>query len=141
MSTLSYLPTPRTVPLRATVVNTLVPMTTRGERLNAYLQATTGGRRGWQAKLVRESGVKRQTITKWTREDFDGYPDPETLAVVADALGVRPWEIVAAADGDQAVSLTDPGTKEAMRGILEELLAERDAPRPQRMPRAEGGAA
>ncbi len=116
-------------------------MTTRGERLSAYLLSKTGGRHGWQADLVRASGVKRQTITKWTRADFDGYPDPEAMAAVAEALGVRPWEIVAAVDGDQAVSLTDPGTKEAMRALLEELLAERDARRLPRTPRAEGGAA
>jgi hypothetical protein len=139
---LSYLPTARTVPLGATVVNTLVPMTTRGERLSAYLQAVTGGRHGWQAKIVRDSGVKRQTITKWTRPGFDGYPDPEALAAVAKAAGVRPWQIVAAIDGDEdVVSLRDPGTKATMRALLEELLAERDARRPPRTPRAEGGAA
>lgn len=116
-------------------------MTTRGERLNAYLQAKTGGRHGSQAKLVRASGVKRQTITKWTRPSFDGYPDPEAMAAVAEALGVRPWEIVAACDGDQAVSLTDPRTKETLRDLLEELLSERDSRQPPRRPHAADGAA
>jgi transcriptional regulator with XRE-family HTH domain len=75
-------------------------MTTRGERLAAYLAKLTGGRRGWQTKLVKESGVKRQTITKWTHPKFDRYPDLETLATLATALGVRPYELVAAMDGD-----------------------------------------
>jgi transcriptional regulator with XRE-family HTH domain len=109
-------------------------MTTRGERLRAYLLTRTGGYSGWQRDLVQRSGVKRQTISKWTASHFDGYPDPEALADVARALEVRPFEIVAAIDGDAAVSLTDPRTKDLMRDLLEELLAERDARRPPRTP-------
>jgi hypothetical protein len=46
-------------------------MTTRGERLAEYLRIKTGGRRGWQSRLVAKSGVKRQTISKWTNPTFD----------------------------------------------------------------------
>lgn len=91
-------------------------MSTRGARLRAYLLAKTGGATGWQQRLVAASGVKRQTITKWTRETFDGYPDPEALAAVAGALGVRPFEIVAALDGDGPV--LDLSTAEAEGLIL-----------------------
>lgn len=102
--------------------------------MRAYLLTRTGGYSGWQRDLVERSGVKRQTISKWTNPAFDGYPDPDALAEVARALDVRPFEIVAAIDGDVAVSVSDPRTKEAMRDLLEELLAERDARRPRRMP-------
>jgi transcriptional regulator with XRE-family HTH domain len=68
--------------------------------LRAYLLAKTGGQSGWQAALVARSGVKRQTISKWTSPTFDGYPDPDALAAVAKALEVRPYEIIAALDGD-----------------------------------------
>lgn len=132
MPTLAAPITTRKVPLSAAYVNRLLPMTTRGERLRAYLLATTGGRPGWQTELVERSGVKRQTISKWTNPKYDGYPDLSTLAAVAQALGVATYEIIAAIDGDQAVSLVDPRTKDAIRAVVEELLAERDARRPPR---------
>src|SRR5438067_1908500 len=110
----------RTVPRALSLVNSLVPMTTRGERLRAYLLARTGG--------------KRQTISKWTNPAFDRYPDLETLAAIAKALNVPTFEIIAAMDDDVAVSLIDPRTKDAMRSMLEELLAERDQRRPPGMP-------
>lgn len=109
--------------------------------MRAYLLAQTGGHSGWQRDLVAASGVKRQTISKWTTPTFDGYPDPDALAAVAGALGVRPFEIVAAIDGDVAVSLTDPRTKETLRDLLEDLLAERDDRQPPRTPPGRAGAA
>jgi len=75
--------------------------------MRTYLARRTGGRRGWQKALVERSGVQRQTLTKWTNPDFDGYPDMDALAAVASALGVRPWEVVAALDGDAAVPVDD----------------------------------
>lgn len=74
-------------------------MTTRGERLRSYLLLKTGGVPGWQAALVEKSGVKRQTISKWTNPKFDRYPDLETLAAIAEALEVGTYEIIAAMDG------------------------------------------
>lgn len=124
MSTLSAPVTLRTVPPSLTVVNTLFRVSTRGERLSAYLLAKTGGRNGWQAALVRKSGVKRQTITKWTREDFDGYPDMAALDQVAGALGVNLSEIVAALNGEPASVTLDEATREAMRAELVVLLPE-----------------
>lgn len=111
-------------------------MTTRGDRLRAYLLSKTGGRSGWQRDLVRASGVKRQTISKWTAATFDGYPDPEALAAVAAALGVRPFEVVAAIDGDVALSLEDPRVEETLRRLIDGVLDERLVP-----PREDGGRA
>ncbi len=104
-------------------------MTTRGERLRAYLLAKTGGAPGWQGKLVADSGVKRQTISKWTNPTFDRYPDLETLAAIAGALGVPTFEIIAAMDGEVAVALNDPRARAAMREEMELLLDERLGPR------------
>ena len=97
--------------------------------MRAYLLAKTGGRSGWQGELVAKSGVKRQTISKWTKATFDRYPDLETLESIAAALGVRPFEILAAMDGDVAVSLLDPAVRQAMREEMEALLDERLGPR------------
>lgn len=104
-------------------------MTTRGARLSAFLLLRTGGRRGWQATLVRGSGVKRQTITKWTKADFDGYPEPEHLAALAAAVGAKLWEVVAVMDGDVAVSMADPQLRQVIRAEVEAALDERLGPR------------
>lgn len=83
--------------------------------------------------------MKRQTISKYTSPTFDRYPDLDTLATLAVALGVRPFEILAAMDGDVAVSLTDPAVRQAMREEMEALLDERLGPR--RAAVASGGGA
>lgn len=111
-------------------------MTTRGERLRGYLLAKTGGSPGWQKRLVERSGVKRQTISKWTSPDFDRYPDLETLAEIAEALDAPLFEVIAAMEGKSAVDPTDPRSKDVMRGLLEELLEERDRRRLPEKPRA-----
>jgi transcriptional regulator with XRE-family HTH domain len=115
-------------------------MTTRGERLRAYLLARTGGAPGWQARLVAESGVKRQTISKWTNPAFDRYPDLETLADVARALKVETYEIVAAMDGrDQVVDLDSERARLVLAEVVDAALDARGVPRP-RAPRAAGAA-
>lgn len=129
MTTLMAAATPGRVPLPFPSVNRLLPMTTRGERLRRYLAAKTGGRRGWQAELVEKSGVKRQTITKWTHPDFDRYPDLEALAQVASALGVPTAEIVAALDGDAPAGDVSPDLQLLIREQIEAVLDERLGPR------------
>lgn len=104
-------------------------MSTRGERLSAYLARQTGGRRGWQTALVQQSGVKRQTISKYTSVKFDGYPELDTLSQIAEALKVPLWEIVAAMDGDAPAVPLDQQTVAAIRAVVEEVLDERLGPR------------
>jgi transcriptional regulator with XRE-family HTH domain len=119
-------------------------MTMRGVRLRAYLLAMTGGGVGWQAELVKKSGVKRQTISKWTSAKFDGYPDPEALADVARALEIRPYEIVAAIDGDGPVAPIDQMKAAAVAEIaaqLPDLLEALGYPPPPRRPRGRADAA
>ena len=108
------------------VVNSLVPVTTRGERLREYLISQVGSRRGWQSELVARTGVKRQTFTKWTNRRFDGYPDMETVVTVAEGIGVRPWEIVAAMEGDAPP--VGPAAEAAIRRVVEAALDERLGP-------------
>ena len=129
MTTVTAPATLRTVPPSLSFVNTLFRVSTRGARFAAYLARRTGGRQGWQAKLVRDSGVKRQTITKYTRQDFDGYPEMGTLALIAQALDVRPFEIIAAIDGDEPVVALDAQAREAVRAEIEAILDERLGPR------------
>lgn len=90
-------------------------MTTRGDRLRAYL-LSRDGRPGWQKRLVEKSSVKRQTISKYTKPDFDRYPDLDTLAQLAVGLEVPLYELIAAMDG--AGPLLDLASAEAEAMIL-----------------------
>jgi transcriptional regulator with XRE-family HTH domain len=103
-------------------------MTTRGDRLRGYLLAKTGGRPGWQGELVEKSGVKRQTISKYTSPKFDRYPDLATLATLASALGVETFEIVAAMDGETALSLSNPQTRQLLVLLMDEWASSRGIP-------------
>lgn len=100
-------------------------MSTRGERLRGYFVSRMGSRRGWMAELVRRSGVKRQTLSKWTAADFDGYPDLETLALVAKAMGVSLSEVVAAMEDEQVVALGDARLEAAVDELVARALAAR----------------
>lgn len=73
------------------------------------------------------SGVKRQTITKWTHPEFDRYPDLEALAQVATALGVPTAEIVAAMDGEGPLVVFD----DRMRAMIREEIAAYGREHPQ----------
>lgn len=112
-------------------------MTTRGERLRSYVLAKTGGKPGWQKALVVASGVKRQTITKYTKATFDTYPELGTLAQLADGLGVSLSEIVAAMEDEPMVRLDGPAMA-TIRAAIEQALDERLGPR--RAPRRPGDA-
>jgi transcriptional regulator with XRE-family HTH domain len=104
-------------------------MTTRGDRLRSYLFTKTGGKVGWQGDLVEKSGVKRQTISKYTASQYDAYPDLGTLSQLAKGLGVQTFEIVAAMDGDPALNVLDPRVEEALVRLIDRLLDERQVPR------------
>lgn len=103
-------------------------MTTRGERLRGYLLSKTGGRPSWQKQLVAKSGVKRQTISKYTKPEWDGYPELGTLAQIAEGLEVSLSEIVAAMEGEPMVRL-DARTTALIRQAVEQALDERLGPR------------
>jgi transcriptional regulator with XRE-family HTH domain len=102
-------------------------METKGTRLRAYLLSKTGGAHGWVNELATASGVKRQTLSGWMGDRTQ--PDLGSLEAVARVLGVRTFEIVAAMDGDVAVSLLDPAVREALRQEIEAALDERLGPR------------
>lgn len=102
-------------------------METRGTRLRAYLLLKTGGAHGWVNDLATRSGVKRQTLSGWMGDRTQ--PDLASLEAIARVLGVRTFEIVAAMDGDVAVSLLDPAVRSALRQEIEAALDERLGPR------------
>lgn len=104
-------------------------MTTRGVRLRRYILAKTGGGPGWQGELVAASGVKRQTISKYTSPKFDRFPDLGTLAQLADGLGVPTFELIAAMDGATAVDVLDPRLRAVLREEIDAALNERLGPR------------
>lgn len=96
--------TERTVPIRVTVVNTVLPVETRG----------TGGKHGWVTGLAKKSGVKRQTLSAWMGDRAE--PDLESLRAVAEAIDVRLFELVAAMDGEGPVVRFD----DALRAMIRE---------------------
>lgn len=122
-----------TVPPSLSLVNSVLPVETRGVRLRRYLLARTGGRHGWVNELADATGIKRQTLSAWMGNR--AVPDLASLDAIAQALEVKTFEIVAAMDGEQAISLIDPTTRETMRTMLEELLDERDGRQPPRTSR------
>lgn len=127
----------RTVPLRLSLVNTVLPMEGRGDRLRRFLIDKTGGRHGWVNALEEASGVRRQTLS--AAMGARSNPDLATITAIADAIGVRPFELLAAMDGDVAVSLADPRAQEAIREAVEAEVSARLGPRQE--PPGRAGAA
>lgn len=94
-------------------------MTTQGERLRAFLEERTGGQRGWVTELARSTGIERVSLYAY----FGGrvQPDLSTITRLSDAVGCRPYEIVAAMTGDwPVVSVHDPALREMLRELLRE---------------------
>jgi transcriptional regulator with XRE-family HTH domain len=83
--------------------------------------------------LAEASGVKRATLHSW----FNGsaQPDLASLDLVAAALGVSRFEIVAAMDGAGPVVPLDAAAREAIREEIDRVLDERGIPP---TPRAQG---
>jgi transcriptional regulator with XRE-family HTH domain len=111
-------------PSRLSVVRTVFPVESRGTRLRHYLAQRTGGRRGWVNDLAAKSGVKRQTLSAMMGDR--SAPDLKTIDAIADALEIRPFEIVAAMDGDVALSVADPRVRQAIRDEIDAALDERE---------------
>lgn len=104
-------------------VNTLLPMETRGTRLRRYLLRLTGGPPGWVNALADKVGVTRQTLGNWMGDRV--RPDLQSIEALAAALDVRPWQVVAAMDGDEAVPLdeVERRVREMVPGAVAEFLA------------------
>lgn len=137
----------RTVPYRSANVNRVVHMTTRAartptpevlraRRLRRFLEDlwVSGGhgrRHGFVTDLARASGVKRATLTAWFSETHPKEPGLDTLAAVAQVLGVSRAEIVAAMDGTELV-----GREAVQQAIRAELQQQAAAARAEGLVRA-----
>lgn len=130
----------RTVPLRYTVVNTVVPMRTGGAQqrpwgyrfkrllLDEYLDTHPDARgdHGFQAWLVRASGVKRSTIGTWWSSGK--RPDLASLAKVRSALpGLTVTQMVAAIEGVEIDVKTAAADVAPMVDLAEQLLEQSDS--------------
>jgi hypothetical protein len=101
-------------------VNTLCRVSseaTPGGRLKAYIEARWGRRMGGMEALAQAAKLRgRQTLYEWFA---GGEPSLAALGQVADALGVRRVDLVAAYDG-----VTAPVTEETPRPDWAEGLAD-----------------
>jgi transcriptional regulator with XRE-family HTH domain len=111
-----------------TPVNRVVTVNTeQGERLRSYIEArwprSSGGMRGF----CREAGVTPETLYTWFRGETS--PSFDSLGTIAEKLGVKRFQLVAAMDGEAPVVELDAATRALMRAEVEELLNERLGPR------------
>jgi transcriptional regulator with XRE-family HTH domain len=111
--------------------------------LEAFVRSRWGRNRGGIRGLARESHVSAETIYRLF--NGEGQPDLATLTQLAEALGVKRHELLAAMDGEGPVVALDEQTKAAVRQelaeLLPEFLAELGVRLPPRTPRERGGAA
>ena len=111
----------RTVRPGLTLVNSLVPLMDEksGRRLERYIRARWGRKQGGIRGLAKAIGGTAETIYSWFRGETEPYLG--TLREVAAALGVRPYQILAAMDGDGPAAAIDP---ELERLVEERVRAE-----------------
>lgn len=119
-----------TVPIVVPLVNTFLPVESRGARLRQFLLDKTGGNHGWVNALAAKSGVKRQTLSAWMGDRTS--PDLDSLDAVATALGVRLFELVAAMDGDGPVVRFDDQLRTMIREEFERYRGDQEPPRASR---------
>ena len=117
-------PTGGTVLPRLTLVNSLVTVDTeQGDRLRAYIDARWPRSRGGMRGFCRAAGMTPETLYSWFRGETS--PSFDNLGAIAEALGVRRFEIVAAMDGEAPVVRLDPTTRDAVRAEIQTVLEER----------------
>jgi transcriptional regulator with XRE-family HTH domain len=119
---------PRTVRSSLTVVNTVVPVDAEGadspgERLRSYIDARWGRRKGGIRGLAAKLNVSAETMYEWFRGERE--PNLDHLTRMAEALGVKRSEILAAMDGEAPVVALDDATRRAIREEIEAVLDER----------------
>jgi transcriptional regulator with XRE-family HTH domain len=95
--------------------------------LEAFVRARWGRKQGGIRGLASRSGVSAETIYRLF--NGVGQPDLATITALADALGVKRHELLAAMDGEGPVATLDDRTREAVRAEIEAVLDERLGPR------------
>ena len=105
-------------------------METRGGRLRRFLLRETGGATGWVNALADSAGVKRQSLSAWMGYRAD--PDLASIYAIAKALGVRPFQVLAAMDGDGDVAPLTLIEERALQLVDRALDARLGPPRDRR---------
>jgi hypothetical protein len=110
---------------------------TDGKRLERFVRSRWGRAEGGIRALAVAAETSADTIYHW----FGGKNPPDTyqLGKLANALGVRRWQIVAAMDGDEEIVPLDDRTRQAIRDEVRAALAEAQGRRGS--PRGRSGAA
>ena len=87
-------------------------------RLEAYVRARWTRQQGGITGLAASTGLTRETLYSWFRGETE--LSLANLRTLSAALGVRPWELVAALDGDEPV-VPDDQVRRIVREELDRL--------------------
>ncbi len=97
-----------------------------GKRLERYVRARWDRDQGGIRGLADKAGVSTDAVHGWFR---GREPSLDGLRRLADALGVRPYELLAVIDGDEPVVELDQPTREVIADLvareIERAFAER----------------
>lgn len=104
-----------------------------GERLEQFVRLRWSRKDGGIRGLADRVGTSADTVYKWFSRQ--AHPDTEQLARLAEALGVRRFEIVAAMDGEATVLPLNDLTRESFLHLMEEWADQRGLPGPGPEPR------
>lgn len=112
---------------------------TDGARLNRFVRLRWGRDKGGIRGLAAALGTSPDTIYHW----FNGTSRPDTgdLALLAEKLGVRRFEIVAALDGEETVMPLNDLTREAFVRLMDEWADSRGIRKPRQARQTGDGAA
>lgn len=112
---------------------------TDGKRLERFVRLRWGRDKGGIRRLATALGTSPDTVYHW----FNGnsHPDTGDLRLLAEVLGVRRFEIVAAMDGEETVMPLNDLTRESFVRLMDEWAEERGlrTPRRERQTRDDAG--
>lgn len=95
-----------------------------GPRLKAYIQSQWGRDKGGMSALADRAGVRRQTLYEWFRPGSTTEPSLATLTDLAQALGVRRVDVVAAMDGVTAPKQQETPAPAWAKVLTSDILGE-----------------
>lgn len=111
---------------------------TGGKALEEFVRARWGRKQRGIRGLADALGTSPDTVYRWFAGEAIGSDDLQKLA---DLLGVRRYEIVAAMDGEPTVMPLNDATRSAFVALMEEWADQRGLPKPRPGRSTESGAA